>query len=154
MYSILFVVVCMYLLLFFLIDIILSLKKSLVAFVAWLLLCLAWSCFQWTYHCAYQWYCYLVVATWSSSRGQLLKKVGGGRGGRAQRLIPQCVPCCSSLFVCVFSVVVDWHNVIVEKAVVCSFYCMAIVAPGLELFPMDLPLCLSMILLSCYRYMK
>ena len=39
---------------------------------------------------------------------QPLKKADGGRGGRAQRLPPQCVPRCSSLFVCAFaSVVVD-----------------------------------------------
>ena len=72
--------------------------------------------------------------------GQPLKKrVGGAGGGRsasprnAFHVVRRCL--CA-----LASVVVDWHNVIVEKTVVCSFFCIAIVAFFQVLFAFALPL--------------
>ena len=92
------------------------------------------------YDYACQWCCCLAVATWSNSRGPTIKK--GGWGARGEGLpSPRNAFHAARRCLCAFaSVVLDWHNVIVEKKVVCSFCCIAIVAFFQVLFAFALPL--------------
>ena len=70
--------------------------------------------------------------------GQPLKEAGGGRGEGAAPP-PQCVPCCSVLFVCALLLLLLVVETLLslKKAVVCSFCCIAIVAPFFSIVVSD-----------------